>query len=72
MDFSDALRAVRSGAKVRRSIWEDGTRLEGAYLRIDILPEPYAPQLMCVYGDTLRSFAGSQWDLLAEDWEIMK
>ena len=76
MDFSDALLAVKQGKKVRRRLWADldGRIGEGIELVHPLLPDgrPVMPMLLCSKPDgTMTLFAGSQWDLLAEDWEVV-
>jgi Protein of unknown function (DUF2829) len=80
MDFSDALKAVKEGKRVRRQTWQ---RLHpdraGAWLELssgyfDEQDRPVDPELMMCFpgeGNVLRSFAGSSTLLLAEDWEIL-
>jgi hypothetical protein len=79
MDFSDALRAVKDGKKAARAVWASGTRpWYGATLElvqvISANDGRYAmPVLMVSYPgeEILRPFSGANWDLLADDWEIV-
>lgn len=74
MDFSDALRAVRDGKRSRRALWAGGLDGKvGAWMELaqvdglgDVLicPAPGA-------GKNAVLFACSQWDILADDWEIL-
>ena len=72
MDFADALSMVKQGGRVRREIWADMNRNHTAVLVLAKTDDPrFMPMLMIEYGDgMLRPFAGANWDLLAEDWEI--
>ena len=76
MDFSAALAAAKTGAKVRRVSWEQAEWLVGAYMRVTVLTDPDGESLeamVMVYPDgTIRLFADSQWDLLAEDWVLVQ
>lgn len=68
MDFSEALRAVKNGQRVRRPFWTG--RMEGRCLELVNVP-PVGDMLLVAYTDGVpRPFAGSNWDLLADDWEI--
>jgi Protein of unknown function (DUF2829) len=66
VDFSDALRAMKDGKKVTRAVWV-------GYAMIMDMPAPLEPQIVMGYAgkEVLRPFAGSQWDLLSDDWEIV-
>jgi len=70
MDFSDALREMKCGKRVRRLAWGGEESLRGAHMKIIPLPAPFEPQIMVGYAnsDVIRSFTGSHWDLLADDW----
>lgn len=72
MDFSDALRAMKDGKRVRRAIWSGGA-VEGV-MGITTLttPEGAPVRVMAVYKPDGRVFAfgGSQWDILSDDWEV--
>jgi hypothetical protein len=75
VDFGGALHAMKDGKGVWRTVW--GTSREnwyGACMRIVEIGAPYEPQIMVEYRDSevKRPFAGSQWDLLADDWEIVR
>lgn len=77
MDFSDALTALKRGKKVSRGIWHaSGDVHAGAVIELvgqhraeghDIMP-----MLMMSWPGSavMRPFAGANWDLLAEDWEV--
>lgn len=70
MDFSDALRIVMNGGRVRRSLWAELDGRTGAYLDLKVLPY-VGDVLICPLPDgTEKLFACSQWDILATDWEI--
>lgn len=76
MDFSDALRAVTKGERVRRALWREQGGRVGAALE---LASPclqdgreMQPQLVCPLPDgQVAAFGGTSWDLLADDWEIV-
>lgn len=79
MDFSDALRAAKEGKRVRRAIWKPGGERDfAAILHIELVSvaaqdgRECMPQLLCQdpASGILRPFAGANWDLLAEDWEL--
>jgi hypothetical protein len=79
MDFSAALAALKDGKNVRRQAWA-GT-MRGLYLMLaPELVETFKgdeatimPQLLVMSQDgVLRPFSGANWDLLAEDWEIVQ
>jgi Protein of unknown function (DUF2829) len=74
MNFGEALQAMKNGKKVRRQLWVDeNAPWRGIYAAIMTMPAPFEPQIVVGYPgkDELRPFAGSQWDLLSEDWEIV-
>ncbi len=73
MDFSDALRAVKDGKHVRRPLWDPpdkyGSRLY--FSTVHTVAGATLSLLLVDYPDgTVHSFAGSNWDLLADDWEL--
>lgn len=70
MDFSDALREMRQGAQVRRQLWRDARGRIGWAKLTNISPVGPVIVIVTAAGDT-HLFACSQWDILAEDWEIM-
>jgi Protein of unknown function (DUF2829) len=75
MDFADAFRAMQNGGKVARAVWNDdrGGKWQGSYLSVVEMPPPFDPpaQMMIRYSGkaVMRAFAGTQWDLMADDWE---
>ncbi len=82
MDFSDALRAMKDGKKVQRALWAENpeTRFGNIYamlvevtFRRGAISSPSEPQIVIGYPgqDVLRPFAGTQWDILSDDWEIV-
>jgi hypothetical protein len=75
-DFGDALKAMKAGKRVRRAVWESGRESwQGAYMSVRDLGQPYEPQIIFAYEDKgrpPRPFSGGQWDLLADDWEILE
>jgi hypothetical protein len=74
LDFSDALRAMKDGKKVRRAVWDISRddNWQGSYAMIVEVGGRFDPQIVIGYPDheILRPFTGGQWDLLSEDWEI--
>jgi hypothetical protein len=73
MDFSDALRIVKDGGRVRRPLWlELGGRVASW---LELMPTDQVGEVLACArsepdGSTVMGlFACSQWDLLAEDWE---
>jgi len=77
MNFSEALTEIKAGKKVRRAAWDEGGVLRG--LTIELVQvvsandgRPVMPLLLGQGRDgVLRSFAVAQWDLLADDWEVV-
>ena len=77
MDFADALRAMKQGKKVTRAAWQEKqelARMKTAYMALFHFDPPFEPQLMIGYPDDtpIRPFAGAQWDILSNDWEIVE
>lgn len=77
MDFSDALRAVKDGKRVRRAMWDkpgSPRSWAGSHLVLGVVHTAAGAtfsQLLSEYPDgSVHSFAGANWDLLADDWEI--
>lgn len=70
-DFGDALKAMKAGKQVRRAYWTSRVEDDGWMALRDPGP-PFEPQMVLKYpgNPVLRPFGGSQFDLLAEDWEI--
>jgi hypothetical protein len=75
-DFSDALRAVKEGKRVRRALWQELDGRVGSWMELvptDQVGEVLAcPVAVPDGGTVLLLFTCSQWDLLAEDWEIVE
>jgi len=73
MDFSDALRIVKDGGRVRRPLWSELDGKAGSWLELiqtDQVGEVLAVARPEPDGSTVMGlFACSQWDVLAEDWE---
>ena len=73
MDFSEALRIVKDGGRVRRALWEELGGRAGSWL--ELMPAGQVGEVLaCAVtepdgGTVMVLFAGSQWDLLAEDWK---
>lgn len=73
MDFSDALRAVKDGRRVRRKLWRELDGRVGAWLEL-VTADQVGEVLACLIAEpdgsvVMRLFACAQWDILAEDWE---
>lgn len=74
MDFSDALREMKAGEKARRVIWRGNSLYGPATMEIMTLTTPDGrpvQQLMVCRPGAVFPFAGSQWDILSDDWEIV-
>lgn len=74
MDFSDALRAVKDGKRVRRAMWSEHEPLAGIGLTLDVVTtatgESFS-QLLCDWpSGSIQPFSRSDADLLADDWEV--
>jgi len=78
MDFSDALRDMKQGYKVYRRVWRENgnAHVYSAHCRIETLElngQPILPQMVVEHSDgKVFSFACSQWDILSDDWEVVK
>lgn len=76
MDFSDALRAMKDGQRVRRAFWRESASpvYDAGVAAIMLLTAPSGvtvEQIVVIKPDgKVRVFASSQWDLLSDDWEI--
>lgn len=77
MNFSDALRLVKEGRRVRRALWEERSYAYNAWLELVSVRAQdgrgVMPVLMVGYpgeNGILRPFSGANWDLLADDWEL--
>lgn len=73
MDFSDALREVKAGRRVAREMWTEVPRYGRAVFLMKFPEEmQVTDQLMMTCPDgVIRPFAGANWDLLADDWNIV-
>ena len=82
MTFEEILPAVKAGGRARRALWADRAEhlgdmwkgLEVELVQPPPLPDgrPFMPQLMAEGEDgVLRPFSGANWDLLADDWELL-
>lgn len=78
MDFSEALKVLRNGGKVRRALWSELDEKVGSWLEIvsgvtsDGRPIRRCPM---VWHETAKDFApwaGAGYDILHEDWEEMQ
>lgn len=76
MTFDEVLPLLRGGKKVRRRVWAG--HLEGTWVDLVTFPQlpdgrQPMPQLMVEYpSGVLRPFAGANWDLLEDDWEVQE
>jgi hypothetical protein len=81
VDFSDALRAMQAGRKVRRIGWNTdpgitpgnaGNTMEIASMTIENGGAAQVlRQIMVRRTDgSMLVFGGSQWDMLSDDWEL--
>jgi hypothetical protein len=73
MDFSDALRAVKDGGRVRRALWRElGGRAD---TWLELMPTDQVGEVLaCAVpepggGTVMVLFGCSQRDILAGDWE---
>jgi hypothetical protein len=74
MDFSDALTELKAGRKVRRTAWAGTHRgLTVELLRPNVADGRHLMPQLLVQDETgiLRPFSGANWDLLADDWEVV-
>ena len=76
MDFSEALKLVKDGKRVRRvPLWDLPRQSGGSWLQLRewVTAEGVRVPVLLVHmpGVSMaQPFAGSHWDLLADDWEI--
>ena len=79
MTFEEILPAVKAGGRARRRVW-DGRRAdwEGCWLELvrPSLPGGRTLMALLVIGypgedHMVRPFGGANWDLLADDWELL-
>jgi uncharacterized protein DUF2829 len=77
MTFDEILPVVKAGGKAQRAIWASRYGPDAA---LELVHSPeladgrrVMPVLVIGYGDSgvLRPFTGANWDLLADDWEIV-
>ena len=72
MDFSDALRACKSGEKIQRGGWNG----KNMWVKIQVPDENSKMNLpylyMCAVGGELVPWLASQSDLLADDWNVLQ
>jgi hypothetical protein len=74
VDFSDALTTMKQGGCVRRTAWGTDGLLAGCYVALVPAPDNGWENLLMVKdgaGNLWRVFSGANWDLLAQDWEIV-
>jgi Protein of unknown function (DUF2829) len=72
VNFGEALALAQAGTPVRRSVWRtDKGMFALAQLSVESVPVIGAVLLIRHPGTgrPARLFAGSQWDILAQDWE---
>ena len=74
MDFGDALRHMKLGRRARRRYWADslgGGAGMYAFLARPAIAAQEVPMLVVRIADgTIQPLGLSQWDALAEDWEV--
>ena len=79
VDFSDALKAVKDGKRVRRALWSarsgylDGyAGLVAELVQPPQLPDgrPFMPLIVIEGEDGILRPAVTQYDVLADDWEL--
>jgi hypothetical protein len=73
MNFGDTLQLLREGNAVRRPGWQGlPTDTSRPYIHLTH-PEGFDEMITVSYPgrEIQRPFAGAQWDLLADDWEIV-
>ena len=72
MDFGYALRALRSGARLTRRGWNG----PGQFVELQVPDEHSKMSLPYIFITTVQGdrvpWLGSQTDLLAEDWEVVR
>jgi hypothetical protein len=73
VDFSDALRAVKAGRRVRRALWAELDGRIGSWVEL-ILTDQVGEVLACPVTEpdgsvVMASWGRSDQDILAEDWE---
>jgi hypothetical protein len=67
MDFSDALRAAKTGTRIARAGW-NGKGMHVRLMEVDgVLPF----LAMCTVQGDMVPWLASQTDILAEDWETV-
>ena len=76
MDFSEAFRYVGSGKRVRRALWSTPEySVNGKWLELTILHDEHGNSEECLVvrftDGSFRLFSGANWDLCAEDWELV-
>lgn len=76
MDFSEALKALKAGRKVRRKLWlvlSEGIPEEHTALELTRPADGYREGLYAVSQDGTRmAYTASHSQLLAEDWEVVE
>lgn len=88
MDFSDALRELRHGKRMRRGEWPDGTFIVRVPGTLIVIPQsaparefmPLAADLACrgyivlhaSQGVWMPGWSCDQIEMFAEDWEVLE
>jgi hypothetical protein len=72
VNFGDALQAVKDGKAAYRPVWKEIPRFGDELFAAETTAGGSTfRQLLIRYADgSVKAFAGANWDLLAEDWEI--
>jgi len=66
MQFETALTSLRSGGRVRRGAWPEGTWIQ----RFEAPPHP--PEILLHRGPDRVPYTANASDLFADDWEIIE
>lgn len=71
MTFDEILPVIRAGGKARRRLWAELSGHVGIHIELLTL-DKLGPALGCPLPDGRTVlFASSQWDILADDWELL-
>ena len=71
MTFEEILPAVKAGGKARRALWAELGGRVATHLELVTL-DGFGSVLACpTAGGRSRLYTCSQWDILADDWELL-
>jgi hypothetical protein len=76
VDFSEALKLVKGGERVKRvPLWDEPRQGGGSWLQMHELATDGGAHVLLLLvhipgTGMIQPFAGSHWDLLADDWEL--